>query len=366
MQTLINALYHDILYYIDDSGQDIYAYGPTCINERDWTFTRLDHNFYSGSGGLLLSLAAYAYSTHCSAAKHLAKRLQKTVLNHLEQYSNIGFSGFSGNVYALMMSSVWLNTSTFQLNDLLKLINVDKQKLDFIDGLASLLVLLNNLHKAGYLRQLDYNLVYSITDYILSHKKDCWIPSPHFPNPTCGLSHGYSGYAFALAAAYQLTNDERLLGEITCLLDEEDNYFNRQQCNWPDLRHDENTFADFWCHGSCGIYLARQTIHKLTQLDVQYIDVAYRNSLAMFSKTENLSLCHGLGGLMEVCIQQNNTKQQQQFFASIENRKCGLPLDVLSIGFMPGLAGALYQLLRMQSPLTIPNALLLDIPENTT
>lgn len=83
----------------------------------------------------------------------------------------------------------------------------------------------------------------------------------------CGLSHGNSGIALALAAAFRLTQRPDYREAIFAALDYEKAHFNVEQGNWLDLRglsrtdsHRAERCGLSWCHGAPGIALARAAL----------------------------------------------------------------------------------------------------------
>lgn len=53
IEKAITKLYNEIIQFIDSETDDIMAYGPILINNRDWSFGQLDSDFYSGLSGIL-------------------------------------------------------------------------------------------------------------------------------------------------------------------------------------------------------------------------------------------------------------------------------------------------------------------------
>ncbi|MFC7490252.1 MULTISPECIES: lanthionine synthetase LanC family protein [unclassified Knoellia] len=139
--------------------------------------------------------------------------------------------------------------------------------------------------------------------------------------PLCGLAHGASGVAWALAeaaavwpslasAALELA-DEALAWEST--------WSEPARGGWPDLREGDVTWPDLWCHGAAGAGAVRL---RLLELDADGLDVPWsldttraeaelavqRCGRAMSDAAEQAvvsgvemvaggwTLCHGAGG----------------------------------------------------------------------
>ncbi|VAW43187.1 Lanthionine biosynthesis protein LanM [hydrothermal vent metagenome] len=143
-----------------------------------------------------------------------------------------------------------------------------------------------------------------------------------------------------------------------------------------NLKHDEQTYATVWCHGAPGIGLAR--LLSLDYLD----DVKIRTEIydALETTLENgfnLShcLCHGDLGNLELLLQARQklgepkwdsmiSRISSETLTSIENNGwlCGNPLQVEEPGFMTGLSGIGYGLLRLAFPAKVPSILGLASP----
>lgn len=369
IEKAITKLYNEIIQFIDSETDDIMAYGPILINNRDWSFGQLDSDFYSGLSGILLAISAYSHYFSDKNSNALAIKIYKIVREKFILSSKIGFSGISGNIYALIISNQYIkfeNTIGLLKNISYNLekVNITKYETDFLDGLSSLLLLNYRTLKAFRHNLICRKKIDEIINYIFSKYKDEWFPSKNFHNPISGLSHGYTGYAIGLSSAYILDKNKSLLEKVLRLLKLEDNLFNFKDKNWPDLRFPCKKYNDYWCHGSLGIFLGRREINKITGAQFELSNYAYKNSVNMINKCNNLSLCHGITGLSEILIKKPYNYQNNfldLLLKIISSRECGLPIQQNTIGFMLGLSGALYQLLRIIDPIKYKNALLLNI-----
>jgi lantibiotic modifying enzyme len=161
--------------------------------------------------------------------------------------------------------------------------------------------------------------------------------------------------------------------------------FSASENNWPDLRDAEGktepTFMNAWCHGAPGIGLSRIGLLELLTDDSAIqpeIEIAIKTTLAE-GFGMNHSACHGdLGNLELILVANqhpellpNQTELSSQLeysaaliLASIKQHGwlTGIPLGVEAPGFMTGLAGIGYQLLRLADPHQLPSVLLLEAP----
>jgi lantibiotic modifying enzyme len=131
-----------------------------------------------------------------------------------------------------------------------------------------------------------------------------------------------------------------------------------------------------WCHGAPGIGLARlAALDQLGDTARDEIDIAL-SATTQFGFAMNHSLCHGALGNLELLLTAAQLlgrpgdhdaleRATALVVASIEANGpvTGVPLGVETPGFMTGLAGMGYELLRLAEPDNVPSALLLAPPQ---
>jgi lantibiotic modifying enzyme len=211
--------------------------------------------------------------------------------------------------------------------------------------------------------------------------------------PPGGFAHGTAGIALSLLRLADVSGEDRFRRAALSALDYDRSLFIPELNNWADVRvvPSRATRADpagepatepapksmvAWCHGAPGIGLAR-----LAALD-QLADTAIRDEIDIaLSATKqygfamNHSLCHGALGNIELLLtaaqlltrpedHQALERATAEVVASIEANGfvTGVPLGVETPGFMTGLAGIGYELLRLAEPDMVPDALLLAPP----
>jgi lantibiotic modifying enzyme len=169
-------------------------------------------------------------------------------------------------------------------------------------------------------------------------------------------------------------------------------WFDRRASNWPDLRDvgaggeaSRAACPVHWCHGAVGIGLARLRIFQLTE-DLTMVaeagaalhaaDIALhrfgdaRHGTGTLGR--NMSLCHGLGGLIELflfahevlghseCLRR--ARVVGQLGLDWRRRRgdwpCGVPGGDETPGLMLGLAGIGSSLLRLARPEAVPTVTL--------
>ncbi|NOT06568.1 MAG: hypothetical protein HOP28_00005 [Gemmatimonadales bacterium] len=220
-----------------------------------------------------------------------------------------------------------------------------------------------------------------------------------------GLSHGAAGMGRALAELYALTGDGRYRYGAEQAFLYEDRTFDRTVSNWPDfrlfgpeeyvdieadpatghLRASGNVaglrkameagrislrprFMSAWCHGAPGIGLTRLRAYQL--LGAARFERGARRALAGLrlpagQEAAALSLCHGLGGRLELPLvagevlgEMRYRRRAEAAVRKILSRGLDLQKEDMEPGLMLGWAGIGYFLLRLCDPSGVPSILL--------
>lgn len=192
----------------------------------------------------------------------------------------------------------------------------------------------------------------------------CW---PEVGEPAlCGLAHGASGIALGLAEAAGRFGGRDPMFAKTALqtageaLRWEASWFDALRGGWPDLRQGFSkgeipSYPDLWCHGSAGIALVRLRLLELIeagvipeegfglpvesiQADAEAAVGACGRALATVTKvipeygwratSGGLTLCHGLGGPLEVLIEASRIWQTPSHLEVAREFSCTL-IDAL-------------------------------------
>lgn len=213
----------------------------------------------------------------------------------------------------------------------------------------------------------------------------------------CGLGHGMSGIAWALAEMAWTTGDAACLDAVGETFRYERGWFSPERGNWPDLREfDEHALAagvwpgwmTAWCHGALGIGAVRlrhyemtrdltslaeasAAIHAVRALTVQ-AGTALRNG-----ESSDATLCHGLGGAAELCLLAHEVFQSADHLRAARRvgdlcldsyeRHGRWPLGLRGGRWVPGLflglAGIGVTMLRLYDPGSIGSPLLPGRPQ---
>jgi lantibiotic modifying enzyme len=206
------------------------------------------------------------------------------------------------------------------------------------------------------------------------------------------MSHGTAGIALSLLKVAALTCEPRYHETAMQAWRYERSLYDATAGQWRDLRTTVGETASFtcaWCHGAPGIGLAR-----LASLD--YVDDGdvrrdiERAVAATLSEGFDMNhcLCHGALGNLELPMigaREARTSASRRVldrpdwiaasdeaFARItrdlahRGPVCGSLAGLESPGFMTGLAGVGYQLLRLSNPDDVPSVLTLSPPVMAT
>jgi type 2 lantibiotic biosynthesis protein LanM len=199
--------------------------------------------------------------------------------------------------------------------------------------------------------------------------------------PLTGFTHGGAGFAWALLELFRACGDDRFRLAAEQALAFESSVFVESARNWPDFRNGAGRdgqparFAAMWCNGAGGIGLSRlRMMRTLSDSSLrQEAEVALETMLRHgFGDTH--CLCHGDLGNLDVLLEAAGTlngrwrealeKRKGQLLTSLDEHgwRCGVPRAFETPGLLEGLAGILYNLLRLADPAGVPSVLTLEFP----
>ncbi|EPX56490.1 Lanthionine biosynthesis protein LanM [Cystobacter fuscus DSM 2262] len=360
------------------------------VAERYWLPTPLGIDLYSGLSGVALFLAWLGELTGKGHYTEVAWETLASIRQRLEEDKSLpgtfGAFGDCGVLHALAhLGALWNEPRLWDeaealLARLPALIDKDK-KHDVFGGAAGCILLLLGLDRcrpSSRARELAVRCGEQLLASAQTMEQGLGWPTPLGPSPLTGLLHGASGIAWALFELATATGEERFRTTARRALEYERAHFSPEAGNWRDLRAEPapGGFMVSLCHGAPGVGLAR--LFMLPNLDAEQaheeLSAAVATTLARgFGGTH--SLCHGdLGNLeflmlAEKVLGQSALGHERQRLAaailtSIEEAGvlCGVPLGVETPGFMTGLAGVGYALLRLAEPERVPSVLALELP----
>jgi type 2 lantibiotic biosynthesis protein LanM len=384
--------------------------GVVPLDDFNWGLVPSGIDLYAGNAGMALFLAYLGAITGKRSHTLLAHRALTPVRKHAQTWPDISdeelevklplvtvgaFEGVASIIYLLTnLGVLWgepdlLDEAEQLVGILPPLISKDGQ-LDVVYGSAGCILCLLGLHT---LRPSARTLEVAIQcgDRLLATAQpmahgSAWTALKGQP-ALGGFSHGTAGIALSLMQLAAWSGQDRFRQSALEALAYDRSLFVPELGNWADLRVSESRNPEegsragrksmvAWCHGAAGIGLAR--LGALEQLDEDEtrsdIDRAL-NATIGYGFSINHSLCHGALGNVELLLTAARVLDRPQdhealaratadVAASIEANGwvTGVPLGAETPGFMVGLAGIGYELLRLAEPDKVPCVLLLAPP----
>jgi len=357
-------------------------------------------DLYSGLPGVLIFLSAL--STQSNDRKH-AEMLQQcynNIVRLTNRYISLdfreksgAFDGWAGIIYALDISFKITGKEQFleYRNKCLKFFlnkSIEVATYDLLGGYAGIALVLSKIYNDTPDQEI-LDRIHSIGHTLVSESKSfangiAWTNAENSPALT-GLAHGTAGIALALSKIFQLTGDDVFRRTSLQAIEFENSNFIAKSGNWLDKRDfrsqsiDDQIETDMvaWCHGATGIGLSRLgIINNLQATENQILtndlDIALKTVIDRgFGGTH--SLCHGDFGNLELLLQASKFYKQTSYYSfakkissallsEIEENRIvsGVPLGVVNPGFMVGISGIGYQMLRILHPERYPSILTLD------
>jgi type 2 lantibiotic biosynthesis protein LanM len=374
-----------------------------------WGVAPAGIDLYGGTSGIALFLAYLGAITGDESYTLLAKRSLRAIRAELEEQlkseARLGIGAFDGigsAVYLLThLGALWTEPALFAaaeelVEQLAQPISTDN-RLDLLSGSAGCILSLLSLY-AVHPSPMVLQRAMQCGDRLLATaqpRADAgagWETLDQEP-PLGGMSHGAAGIALSLLKLADYSAERRFRDVALAALTYDRSLFVPELRNWADLRRIEprRATAEYpergldtagpgcvvaWCHGAPGIGLARLgSLEHLDNLTVRNeIDIALNTTLQQgFAATD--SLCHGALGNLELFVtatqllhRPEDASAVQQGAAAIVERmdasgwRPAVPVGVDTPGFMTGLAGMGYELLRLADPDNVPSVLLLAPP----
>jgi type 2 lantibiotic biosynthesis protein LanM len=392
-----------------------YWLGVSPLDDSAWGVIPAGIDLYAGTAGIALFLAYLGAIRGEPAHTRLAHRALTSLRAQLRGWPATGeeeavataplatvgaFEGLGSLVYVLTnLGVLWgepdlLREAADLAARLPPFIAADK-RLDVIYGSAGCILSLLSLHSVDPSPR-TLNVAIRCGDHLRATARSmaqgvAWTTLEGQP-PLGGFSHGTAGIAYSLLQLAAHSGEGRFRETALQALEFDRSLFVPELNNWADLR----VFADrrrdaaaaesppeasvnsmvAWCHGASGIGLARLgALHVLDDASVrEEIDTAL-TATNDFGFAINHSLCHGALGNAEVLLMAARLLDRPEDRAALERATTeiaasiesngwvtGVPLGVETPGFMTGLAGIGYELLRLAEPDKLPSALLLAAP----
>jgi type 2 lantibiotic biosynthesis protein LanM len=265
-----------------------------------WHLVPLGLDLYNGMSGIALFLAAHTSVTGSKASAELARaavlhlRSKLKARHSARTARSLGLGGGTGLgsiIYAMSLMAKCLND-----DDLLAdaraaaelfsedLIAADKH-LDLLSGSAGAILALLRLYRDTQSGDVLARAT-RCGEHLLAQPRvgpvgrRSWCTQGTGQHALNGMSHGAAGFAYALTSLSAATGREEFARAAEECIAFENASYDEAHSNWPDLRIDaEAAWPSQWCHGACGIGLARVGMSKCrAQHSALLVDV--RHALA--------------------------------------------------------------------------------------
>jgi type 2 lantibiotic biosynthesis protein LanM len=358
------------------------------LDEIRWNVAPLSYNLYDGIGGIAIFFHALTKTFQDNRYKFLCNALDATLeehMNHIllmnkEIVSNSGSGGYSGecSLMYVYLTLFEITKKKIYWENAEKLYAVVQNQIskdienDIISGNAGAILTLLKMYRLSkekkYL-QLAVEAGQVLVKNGEKHGERVGWTLPGQPYSVSGLSHGFSGIALALFQLGKISGIELFRDIAKEAILEENSMYHEDFGNWADRRVFKGKTGEqvgnnpvTWCHGAAGILLARIKMYP-------YVDEEFRNiikidinravnTLKGLGGLKNQCLCHGQIGNLEILSEyemfEKEIKTEKEANAILHrilqttktNWNCGLIKEYEHVGFMLGISGIGYSLLR--------------------
>lgn len=358
----------------------------------------LGFDLYNGNSGIALFLAALSKETgdlrFQNAAINAFSELRKNINGSASQIyaRRIGLGGGVGLgslVYSLATTSELIESDVLirdseRCAELMtsELIKSD-QNLDVLSGAAGAILGLLKLYKVSG-SDIALSKAIECAEHLLSlpvyenGPSASWLTAGVGHMPLTGMSHGASGFAYALIYLSKVSGQDKFAKFGIKCLNYEDSQFNKIFCNWPDYREGVPPSDKYkvcqWCNGAVGIGLSRLAISKFkiaNETNLQADIIRALEALNRYGQKNLDTLCCGELGEIEFLLEKNKGNEgnsdliKSKVLNIIERAhgsggyQFGGGPSAFHLSLFRGVSGVGYTLLRMVNN-KLPNLLILE------
>jgi lantibiotic modifying enzyme len=346
-----------------------------------------DVALYDGSAGIAWCGMACADLLGRSDLVELAVRAARHAVSGAPRLTNIGlYDGLAGVGLAALL--VGERSEERKLSEagcgLLDLVaSVAPTSADLVSGSAGLIIALLTAGRVTGDRRWDEPAIGIGEHAVMMAERRTWgwyWPSPGGGLGLCGLAHGAAGVAWALGELRARAHADQFDEAVASALRFERSWFDTTLNNWPDLRSDGPARVEapprpaLWCHGAAGIGLSRLALYRNYPQSALAAEAAAALQAASAAATQaleggqldhGLTLCHGLGGTVELLLTAHDVLGDREHLETarwllaralelvgpdVELWPSGVPGGLVTPGMMTGLAGTLYLFVRAADP----------------
>ena len=361
------------------------------IKENQWMIQALPNTLYDGTVGINLVFHLYERIYQDKKYHEICDVLDNRILRYIDTISdgkksiaefNTGvFCGEGSILYALNILYEIYDDSKYKLYfdkwlSCMETIISEDCLFDLISGNSGIvLVLINMYKKTGtptYLQKAIQIAEQLIEDMVTDKGKVGW-KSEVVPEVLAGFAHGNSGFIEMFSRLYEVYPQAKYLRVLSRLVEYENSLYSEKNNNCTDLRkfpeEDQNRDQPIaWCHGAAGILLSRLTLYNaiknsgetaLFQQVIKDISLA-KNKLIEDGLHAGFCLCHGNMGNLLILKRYAEIFDDKQVRSICDSRfeqileflndQNVLPTELYNPGFMTGLSGIAYALLKYTMP----------------
>ncbi|WP_317949344.1 type 2 lanthipeptide synthetase LanM family protein [Rossellomorea marisflavi] len=357
-------------------------------NQLSWNVAPVNLDFYNGLSGIgIFTSYLDKYdkrSTFADITSEIVKTLKRTTV-HLENQSSLNtheygaFTGIPGYMYFLQHASKNQGKEEW-INDIYKLFSILKRgkenllSVDIIDGHAGIAMVLLSLYEEYkdpiFLQEAETSIKYILDCKIELGNGVTW-KDPQSGQFYTGFAHGSSGIAAALAKFNYYKHSSSIEDTIHKVVNFENSLYDYESQNWYASEKKES-LAFNWCHGAPGIILSRDIFQRYglrsEQISLDLINGLESTSSRGFGRTR--CQCHGDIGNMNILQTFNHEFVKEALYEQLNVQEAyfnknpfdnGVSRGVEAVGFMIGVAGIGYGMLKQHDP-SLPNILCFDPP----
>lgn len=341
--------------------------------QRDGSHAALDTSLYRGTSGIAWFLLHLFAATGEKAFRITAEGAIRQAIGRPNV--DTGFhAGRSGIAYVAAWAARITGREDYaeQSRQMLRATDPVPARIDITEGSAGAIpVLLSE----GFLEHAVRHGEFLLHCAVRRETGWSWKTLPQFGRNLTGFAHGAAGIGWALLELFQATGDGRFREAGLQAFAYEENLFDAEAQNWPDLRPGFGPFSTAWCHGAPGIGFSRLRAFEILGDEAcrTQAETAIRTTAQSLDSLTNYSLCHGVGGNAELLLSAARTLHAPAYAApayraaeagiqQYEDERapwpCGDRGEGETPGLMVGIAGIGYFLLRLWDPGRFPSILL--------
>lgn len=370
-------------------------------NENIWNVSPLTDFLYDGIAGIAVFVFALNKIINNSQTETLCACIKMTLFNAIdecvkEEKSQGGNGAFSGKgslmyvcqvLYKITYDNLFIQYMEKLYNSLNEIIESDQYN-DIVYGNAGMSLIYLNAYDLTNERKYIKSAI-KAADILVSRAKVIddnsvgWVGNANV-RPLAGFSHGNAGISLALLKIYDRTGDLRYYETAKRAILYENTLYKQETNNWLDMRIfngvEVKDLGDpvSWCHGASGILLSR--IKMLPYVNGKFREIVKCDikraieKMVSKGKIPMQCLCHGNIGNIEILLDAAKILENTELenFAKNILEKCvaegsengwniGLTGKESNVGFMLGLSGIGYSLLRFRYPGIFPSILSIEI-----